>query len=161
LQRRIPVRYLTLSVLDSASVVDSVSAVKIKVVSILDTVSAADYAVAKNVVVRADDYAVVSDSASVTRINVVSAADYIVYDYVPHLPPYNFRYISLYANVGMRIISVFDVDSLYESVWVGPRVVAVYARDYLVSDGATAVRRSVHAYDVIQIRDNANIVRIA
>jgi hypothetical protein len=151
---------LTSAVADRASVLDSASIVKIRAVGVLDTVSAADYADVRNVVVRADDYAVVSDSASVTRINVVSAADYIVYDYVPHLPPYNFRYISLYANVGMRIISVFDVASLYESVWVGPRVVAVYAQDYLVSDSATAVKRAIHTYDIIGMKENVNMVQI-
>jgi hypothetical protein len=44
-------------------------------------------------------------------------------------------------------------------VWVGPRVITVNARDYLVSDGAVIVKRSVHAYDVIW-RDNVNIVKL-
>jgi hypothetical protein len=94
-------------------------------------------------------------------MNVVSVADYVVYDYVLHVPPDKIRYRSLYANVGMRTISVLDRAEPYESVWVGPRVIAIHARDYLVSDGASAARRSIHAYDVIQIRDNVNIVRIA
>jgi hypothetical protein len=69
------------------------------------------------------------------------------------------KYRSLYANVGMRTISVLDRITPYESVWVGPRVITVNARDYLVSDGAVIVKRSVHAYDVIW-RDNVNIVRL-
>jgi hypothetical protein len=138
--RRMPVRYLTLSVSDSVSVLDSASAVKIKVVIVLDAVAVADYADVRNIAVRADDY--------------------VLYDYVPHMPPDKIRYRSLYANVGMRAISVFDRITLYESVWIGPRVVAVHVRDYLISDGASAVRRSVHAHDVL-MSDNANIVKIA
>jgi hypothetical protein len=159
LRRRMPVRYLTLSVADSVPILDSASIVRIKVVSVLDAVAVADYAAVKNIVIHADDYTVISDSASAAKMNVVSVADYIVYDYVPHLPPYNFRYISLYANVGVYIISVFDVASPYESVWVGPRVVTVHAWDYLASDSATAVKRAIHTYDVLMY-DNANIVRI-
>jgi hypothetical protein len=139
-RRRIPVRYLTLSVSDSVPVLDFASIVGIKVVSVFDAVVVADYAAVRNIAVRADDY--------------------VLYDYVAHIPPSNIRYRSLYANVGMRTISVFDKITLYESVWVGPRVVAVHVRDHLVSDGASVVRRSVHAYDVL-ISDNVNIVRIA
>jgi len=85
------------------------------------------------------DVLAVSESASVSKRGVVSASDYIIYDYVPHMSPDHIRYRSLYANVGMRTISVFDKIMTYEHVWVGPRVVAVHARDYLVSDGAVAV----------------------
>jgi len=159
-RRRIPVRYLTLSVSDRVSVLDSASIVRIKVVSVFDAIAVADYAAVRNIAVRADDYAVISDSASTAEINVVSVADYIAYDYVPHVPPDKIRYRSLYVNVGMRTISVFDRAEPYESVWVGPRVITIHTRDYLVSDGAFVTRRSIHAYDVL-MSDNANIVRIA
>ncbi|MCC6024414.1 MAG: hypothetical protein LM600_06905, partial [Thaumarchaeota archaeon] len=158
-RRRIPVRYLALSVSDRVSVLDSASIVKIKVVGVFDAVAVADYAAVRNIAVRADDYAVISDSASVAEINVVPVADYIAYDYVPHVPPDEIRYRSLYANVGMRTVLVFDRVEPYESVWVGPRVITIHARDYLVSDGASVTRRSVHAYDVL-VYDNVNIVRI-
>jgi hypothetical protein len=83
-----------------------------------------------------------------------------MYDYVPSMSPSSIRYRSLYANVGMRTISVLDRMTLYESVWVGPRVVTVNARDYLVSDGVAIVKRSVHAYDVVVVWENVNIVRL-
>jgi hypothetical protein len=83
-----------------------------------------------------------------------------MYDYVPSMSPSSISYRSLYANVGMRTISVFDRITPYESVWVGPRVVTVNARDYLVSDGATVIKRSVHAYDVVVVWENVNIVRL-
>jgi hypothetical protein len=121
------------------------------------------------------------DSASVEAMKVVSVSDFIMYDYVPSMSPSSISYRSLYANVGMRTISVFDKVVLYESVWVGPRVVTVNvfdritpyesvwvgprvitvnARDYLVSDSATVIKRSVHAYDVVVVWENVNIVRL-
>ena len=139
LQRRIQVRYLTLSATDGMPILDSASIVRIKVAGVLDVV--------------------ISDSASAAKRNVVSVADYIAYDYVPHVPPDEIRYRSLHANVGMRAVSVFDRVAPHESVWVGPRAAVVHARDYLVSDGASVLRRSVNAYDVL-MRSNANIVRI-
>jgi len=155
LQRRTPVRYLTLEVFDRL-VTDSVSyaksyspllfsmltrrvPIRYLTLSVSDGVVVADYAVAKN---------------------IVHAYDYIIYDYVPNMSPSDIRYISLYANVGMRSISVFDRVPMYESVWVGPRVITIYARDYLISDSATVVKKSVHAYDVITLYENVNIVRI-
>ncbi len=39
-------------------------------------------------------------------------------------------------------------------------VIAVHVRDHIASDRVDVVRRSVHVYDIVQIRDNANIVRI-
>jgi hypothetical protein len=140
LKRMVPVRFLTLSVADGVPVLDSASVVRIKTVSVLDAVAVSDYAAVRNIAVRADDY--------------------VLYDYVPHVPPDKIRYRSLYVNVGMRTVSVFDRITPHESVWVGPRVITIHVRDYLVSDGASAVRRSIHAYDVL-MSDNANIVRIA
>jgi len=151
--------YKTLSVLDVVAVKDSASVVPIKVVSVLDVVPVADRVDVKNIVVHVSDY-VVYDSASVVKIEVVSVSDFIMYDYVPNMSPSSIRYRSLYANVGMRTISVFDKVVPYESVWVGPRVVTVNARDYLVSDGATVIKRSVHAYDVVVVWENVNIVRL-
>jgi hypothetical protein len=140
LARRVPIRYLTLSVSDRVAASDSASLVKIKVLSVLDVIAVADRIDIRNIAVH--------------------AYDYITYDYVPHMSPSYIRYRSLYANVGMRTISVFDRTTPYESIWVGPRVVAVYARDYLVSDGSAIVKKSVHAYDVVTIVENVNIVRI-
>ena len=161
LSRRVPIRYLTLSVSDRVAVSDSASAVKIKVLYVLDVVAVADYAAVRNVAVGVRDYQLISDSSSASKINVVHAYDYgIISDYVPNMSPSDIRYISLYANVGMRSMSVFDRVTVYESVWVGPRVVTVHVRDYLVSDSATVVKKSVHAYDIIALRENVNIVRI-
>ena len=106
-----------------------------------------------------DDSMTVADSASMVKTKVVSADDYVLYDYVPHVPPDEIRYRSLYANVGMRTVSVFDRITPHESVWVGPRAAVVHARDYLASDGASVLRRSVNAHDVL-MSDNVNIVRI-
>ena len=139
LSRRMPIRYLTLSVSDGVAVSDSVSTVKTKVVSVSDIVSVADYVAVRNI--------------------AVYAYDYIIRDYVAEVAPNNVRYISLYANVGMRSISVFEKVVPYESVWVGPRVITIHARDYLVSDSATVVKKSVRAYDVVAIVENVNIVR--
>jgi hypothetical protein len=161
LRRKIPIVYKTLGVLDIVAVRDSASVVPIKVVSVLDVVPVADRVDVKNI--------------------AISVSDFIMYDYVPSMSPSSIRYRSLYANVGMRTISVFDritpyesvwvgprvmtvnvFDRItpYESVWVGPRVITVNARDYLVSDGATIVKRSVHAYDVVVVWENVNIVRL-
>jgi hypothetical protein len=155
----VPIQYLTLEVADRVGISDSASAVKIEVLSVLDVIAVADYASVRSIAVHTHDYEIVADSASVATIKTISVADYIIYDYVPHVPPSDIRYRSLYTNVGIRTISVFDRIAPYESIWVGPRVITVHARDYLVSDSATAVRISVHAYDIL-MRDNANIVRI-
>jgi hypothetical protein len=149
------------------------------VVSVLDVVPVADRVDVKNIAIPVSDFIMydsavpisyvalsvfdrisLPDSASVVVRKVVSASDFIMYDYVPSMSPSSIRYRSLYANVGMRTISVLDRMTLYESVWVGPRVVTVNARDYLVSDGAAIVKRSVHAYDVIVMWENVNIVRL-
>ena len=106
------------------------------------------------------DVLVVSDSAVSEVKKTVSVSDYVVYDYVPSMSPSGVKYRSLYANVGMRTISVFDKVVPYESVWVGPRVITVNARDYLVSDGVAVIKRSVHAYDVVVVWENVNIVRL-
>jgi hypothetical protein len=160
-QRRVPIRYLTLDVADDISVFDSASLIAVRVVSVFDVVVVVDYAAVKDIAVHARDYG-------------------LVYDYVPHMHPRDVRYRSLYANIGMRTVSVFDKVAPHESVWVGPRMTTIHVRDHLISDyasvesrmitvhvgdylatdRATVVRRSVHAYDIIQIRDNANIVRI-
>jgi len=140
LRRRVPIVYKTLSVLDVVAVKDGVSVIPIKVVSVLDVVP-------------------VADSVDVKSI-AISVSDFIMYDYVPGMSPSDIRYRSLYANVGMRTISVYDRITPHESVWVGPRVVTVNARDYLVSDSAVVVKRSVHAYDVIVMWENVNIVRL-
>jgi len=139
LRRKIPIVYKTLSVLDVVAVKDSASVIQIKVVSVFDVVPAADRADVKNI--------------------AISVSDYVVYDYVPSMSTSDIKYRSLYANVGMRTISVLDRITPYESVWVGPRVITVNARDYLVSDSAAIIKRSVHAYDVIW-RDNVNIVKL-
>jgi len=158
-QRRIPIRYMTLSVSDYAATADSAGAVEIKMVSVSDVVAVADYAVVKNIGISASDY-VLYDSASAVLIKTVTASDYIIYDSVPSMSPSDIRYISLYANVGMRSISVFDKVVPYESTWVGPRVITVNASDYLVSDSVAMVKRSVHAYDVVGIWENVNIVKL-
>ena len=171
--------YKTLSVLDVIAVKDSASAVPIKVVSVFDSMAVSDHATAKMISIPVSDYIMydsgvpisyvalsvfdiisLPDSASVVVRKVVSASDFIMYDYVPSMSPSDIRYRSLYANVGMRTISVLDRMTLYESVWVGPRVVTVNARDYLVSDGVAIVKRSVHAYDVVVVWENVNIVRL-
>jgi len=139
-QRRVPVVYKTLSVLDAVAVKDGASVIPIKVVSVFDVVPVADRVDVKNI--------------------AISVSDFIMYDYVPSMSPSSIRYRSLYANVGMRTISVLDRITPYESVWVGPRVITVNARDYLVSDGATVIKRSVHAYDVVVVWENVNIVRL-
>jgi hypothetical protein len=175
----VPISYVALSVFDRISLPDSASVVARKVVSVLDVVPVADRVDVKNIAIPVSDfimydsavpvrYAVLSvfdiislpDSVSVVARKVVSASDFIMYDYVPSMSPSSIRYRSLYANVGMRTISVLDRITPYESVWVGPRVVTVNARDYLVSDGAAIVKRSVHAYDVIVMWENVNIVRL-
>jgi len=140
LRRKTPIVYKTLSVLDVVAVKDSASVIPIKVVSVLDVVPVADRVDVKNI--------------------AISVSDFIMYDYVPSMSPSSIRYRSLYANVGMRTISVFDKVVPYESVWVGPRVVTVNARDYLVSDGVAIVKRSVHAYDIVVVWENVNIVRL-
>jgi hypothetical protein len=114
----------------------------------------------KNIAVPAFDYQLVYDSASAVLIKTVNASDYVVHDYVPSMSPSDIRYISLWATAGMRTLSVFDKVVPYESVWVGPRVATVHASDYLVSDSATMVKRSIHSYDVVGIWENVNIVRL-
>jgi hypothetical protein len=140
LRRKTPIVYKTLSVLDVVAVKDSASVIPIKVVSVLDVVPVADRVDVKNIAVH--------------------VSDFIMYDYVPSMSTSDVKYRSLYANVGMRTISVLDRITPYESVWVGPRVITVNARDYLVSDDAAIVKRSVHAYDVIGVWENVNIVRL-
>jgi len=155
----VPVRYVVLSVFDIISLPDSASVVARKVASVLDVVPVADRVDVKNIAVHVSDF-VVYDSASAAKIEVVSVSDFVMYDYVPSMSPSSVRYRSLYANVGMRTIPVLDRITPYESVWVGSRVATVNARDYLVSDGAAIVKRSVHAYDVVVVRENVNIVRL-
>ena len=159
-QRKVPIIYKTLSVMDTIAVSERVDYVKSysplfftmfqrKVPVVYKTLSISDIVDVK-------------DSASVVQIKAytVHVSDYIIYDYVPGMSLSDIRYRSLYANVGMRTISVLDRITPYESVWVGPRVVTVNARDYLVSDGVAIVKRSVHAYDVIVMWENVNIVRL-
>jgi len=127
----------------------------------LDVVPVADYVDIKSIAVPVSDYLA-------------------VYDYVPSMSPDNIRYRSLYTNVAVRTISVLDrivpyesanavkrsisvIDRVvpYESVWAGPAgVVSVRASDYLATDSAAVVRRSVYAYDIIVMRENVNIVRL-
>ena len=173
----VPIVYKSLSVLDAVSVKDDASMVKKKVVSVSDYVVRDLTSYVKSysplfflslqvaisvryLTLDVTDVLVVSDSAVSEVKKTVSVSDYVVYDYVPSMSPSGVKYRSLYANVGMRTISVFDKVVPYESVWVGPRVVTVNARDYLVSDGAVIVKRSVHAYDVVVVWENVNIVRL-
>jgi hypothetical protein len=159
-QRKVPIIYKTLSVMDTIAVSERVDYVKSysplfftmfqrKVPIVYKTLSISDIVDVK-------------DSASVVQIKAytVHVSDYIIYDYVPGMSPRDIRYRSLYANVGMRTISVLDRITPYESVWVGPRVITVNAHDYLVSDGAAIMKRSVHAYDVVVVWENVNIVRL-
>ena len=188
------------SMLDVVAVKDSASVIPIRVVSVFDSMVVSDHATAKMISIPVSDYIMydsvvpisyvalsvfdrisLPDSVSVVARKVVSASDLIMYDYVPSMSPSSIRYTSLYANVGMRTISVLDRITPYESVWVGPRVVTVNvfdritqyesvwvgprgvtvnARDYLVSDGVAIVKRSVHAYDVVVVWENVNIVRL-
>jgi len=160
LRRRVPIVYKTLSVLDTVAISERVDYVKSysplfftmfqrKVPIVYKTLSISDIVDVK-------------DSASVVQIKAytVHVSDFIMYDYVPSMSTSDVKYRSLYANVGMRTISVLDRITPYESVWVGPRVITVNARDYLVSDGAAIVKRSVHAYDVVGVWENVNIVRL-
>jgi hypothetical protein len=160
LRRKVPIRYLRLNMSDRVTVSDSASMVKIKVVSVLDIITMADYAAVRMISIPAYDYQLVYDSVSAVLIKTITASDYIIYDNVPSINPSDIRYISLYANVGMRTVSVFDRIAPYESAWVGPRVITVHARDYLVSDSTAVVKRSIHAYDIIGMRENVNIVRL-
>jgi len=150
------------SVFDVVPATDRVDVKNITIsVPVFDVFDMADYAsvVALRKAVSVFDVVPATDRVDVKNITI-SVPDFIMYDYVPSMSPSSIRYRSLYANVGMRTISVFDRITLYESVWVGPRVVTVNARDYLVSDNAVVVKRSVHAYDVIVMRENVNIVRL-
>jgi len=139
-RRKTPIRYLTLSTLDTISVLDYTSLIKINELTALDSVNVDDYANIRSIAVH--------------------AFDYVAYDYVPHVPPSEIRYLSLYANIGIRTISVFDRIIAYESAWVGPKASAIHVNDYLIRDSVVIVKRHIHAYDVIATRDNANIVRI-
>ena len=153
----VPIVYKSLSVLDAVSVKDDASMVKKKVVSVSDYVVRDLTSYVKSysplfflslqvaipvryLILDVTDVLVVSDSASVGKSSVVSASDYIVYDYVPSMSPNDIRYRSLYANVGMRTISVLDRITPYESVRVMPR--------------------AVHAYDAVKVWENVNIVRL-
>jgi hypothetical protein len=60
----------------------------------------------------------------------------------------------------MRTILVLDRITPYESVWAGSIWKIVEVRDYIVSDSAAIVKRSVHAYDVVVVWENVNIVRL-
>jgi len=155
-QRRVPIVYKTLSVIDVLAVADSLS------ITVVKTVPASDYVVFDSVAYTKSysplffslfqrrvpivyktlsvlDVVTVADYVDVKNI-AVSVSDYVMYDYVPSMSPSDIRYRSLYANVGMRIISVFDRITPYESVRVVPR--------------------AVHAYDIVVVWENVNIVRL-
>ena len=155
-RRKVSIRYSTLNVLDFAL---ADSATYSKSYSPLFFTLFRRRIPVRYLTLAVDDSMTVADSASMVKTKVVGADDYVLYDYVPHVPPDEIRYRSLYANVGMRTVSVFDRITPHESVWVGPRAAVVHARDYLASDGASVLRRSVNAHDVL-MSDNVNIVRI-
>jgi len=81
-RRKIPIRYMTLSVLDTVAVVDGASAVKIKQVYANDYFAPADSGVAKGVVsVLVRDYSILSDSYGAKNLaihayDVIPVADY-------------------------------------------------------------------------------------
>jgi len=138
-RKRIPIRYLTLSVSDYIAIADSASVVKIKVVPVLDIVTMSDYASVKSI--------------------GISASDYILYDYVPSMSPRDIRYISLYANNMVRTISVLDIVNIYESVVSTKKYVHAY--DHIpVVENVAVVNRSVSASDTVTIYENVNIVKL-
>jgi hypothetical protein len=138
LRRKTPIVYKTLGVLDAVSVKDDASYVKSYSPLFFLLLQVA--IPVRYLTLDVTDVLAVSESASVGKSSVVSASDYIVYDYVPSMSPSDVRYRSLYANVGMRTISVFDNIAPYESVRIVPR--------------------AVHAYDVVKVWENVNIVRL-
>jgi len=136
-QRRVPVVYKSLSVLDVVAVKDSASVVPIKVVSVLDVVPVADRVDVKNIAIPVSDfimydsavpvrYAVLSvfdivslpDSASVVARKVVSASDFIMYDYVPNMSPSDIIYKGLYSNPRTYGLSVSETGVVYDSAAV-------------------------------------------
>ena len=135
LQRRIPIRYMTLSVSDYAATADSAGAVEIKMVFVSDVVAVADYAAVKNIGISASDY-VLYDSASVVLIKMVtvSASDYVMYDNVPNMAPSDIDYIGLYSNSKISGLAVSELGIVYDSVSAVNRSVPVF--DSVVYDKA-------------------------
>jgi hypothetical protein len=70
----------------------------------------------------------------------VSAADYIVYDYVPSMSPNDVLFESMYANSVISGVSAADVYTLYERVDI--------------------VKRSIVANDAAVVFDSASVVRL-
>ncbi|ADJ54252.1 hypothetical protein HAV1_gp29 [Hyperthermophilic Archaeal Virus 1] len=159
LRRRIPIRYLRLSIADTQAVADSASVVKIKIVSASDYV-VSDYSTAvKTSALETKDYILASDSAKTTAIKTVlaldklgvsdfavsiarktlSVSDYVIYDYVPSINPNDILFMSMYSNSAISGISAADIYAFYERVDI--------------------VNRSIVASDSVAIFESISVVK--
>ena len=149
-QRRVPVVYKTLSVLDIVAVKDGLSTAVTKAVSAFDYVVSDSVSYTKSysplfftmfqrrvpVVYKTLSVADVLalDSASVIVRKVVSVSDFIMYDYVPSMSPSDIIYIGLYSNPGTYGLSVSETGIVYDSAAVVKK--ALYVLDKVIYDKA-------------------------
>jgi len=158
-RRRVPIRYLRLSIADTRAVADSASVVKIKIVSASDYV-VSDYVAVKATALEAKDYVLASDSAKTTAIKTVlaldklgvsdfavsiaektlSVSDYVIYDYVPSMSPDDILFMSMYSNSAISGMSAADIYAFYERVDI--------------------VNRSIVASDSVAIFESVSVVKL-
>ena len=156
-QRRVPIVYKTLSVLDTVAISERVDYTKsysplffslfqrrvpivYKTLSVLDIVAVRDSAsVVPIKVVSVLDVVPVADRVDVKNI-AVSVSDYVVYDYVPSMSPSDILFESMYASNAVNGVSVADVYTLYERVDI--------------------IKRSIAVNDVVAVFENASAVKL-
>jgi hypothetical protein len=150
-QRRVPIVYKTLSVLDIVAVKDGLSTAVTKAVSAFDYIVSDSVTYTKSYsplfftlfqrrvpivykILSVADVLTVLDSASVVKIKVVSVSDFIMYDYVPSMSLSDIIYIGLYSNPGTYGLSVSETGIVYDSAAVVKK--ALYVLDKVIYDKA-------------------------
>jgi hypothetical protein len=170
-QRRVPVVYKTLGILDTAIIKDTASAVLIKKVSVGDSLLADSYDI-RNLAVHASDIVTVADYGTAVKAKVLDALDYIsaadnvdlkkavavtaleklITDYVTYTKSYSPLFFSILRRktpIVYKTLSVLDVIAVKDSASVIPiRVVSVFD-SMVVSDHATAKMISIPVSDFI------------
>jgi len=164
LRRRVPIRYLTLSVADRFGVGDYASAKKVIIVAVGDYAVITDSASAKGVIaVLAPDYGLMTDVSDLRNRAVA------VYDIIP-VADYG---IAVKAEVFEVLDYIFAADNVYSN-----RAVVITALERLVADGTsyaksysplffTLLRRRVPVVyktlgvlDMVAVRDGLSVAVI-
>ena len=145
-QRKVPIVYKTLSVLDTVAISERIDYVKSYSPLLFTLFQRKVPIVYKSLGVL--DIVAVKDGLSTAVAKSVSAYDHIMYDYVPSMNPSSVHFMSIYPNPTTYGTLVSDYGILYDSaVAVRPYKPVVVLDVIGVKDGVSISKRSVVAYD--------------